>query len=269
MENEEIVSLVNELQKYDNKKGYKLSHKEAEERLDGIAEKLAAHGKAALAYLHPLLESEETWSCLFALRILGKIRSGKSISHLIEFIRKNEDGDYWEGCDDAMLALRAIGEPAVDILLEEVESDFRKKAYFDFLVGALTGIKSGKVYSFMAQTIRDYLENHEKYDGWFDIESFTFEFDVQGKKESIPLLRQLLEMDLPEMTRREIEYRIEAIEDPEKHKAKMERIAKTWKQPPAAKKPKDRQPGRNDRCPCGSGKKYKKCCLGNKKAEMK
>jgi uncharacterized protein YecA (UPF0149 family) len=23
------------------------------------------------------------------------------------------------------------------------------------------------------------------------------------------------------------------------------------------------QPGRNDPCPCGSGKKYKKCCLIN------
>ena len=23
--------------------------------------------------------------------------------------------------------------------------------------------------------------------------------------------------------------------------------------------------GRNDRCPCGSGKKYKKCCLGTAK----
>jgi tetratricopeptide (TPR) repeat protein len=26
-------------------------------------------------------------------------------------------------------------------------------------------------------------------------------------------------------------------------------------------------PGRNDPCPCGSGKKYKKCCLSNEQAE--
>jgi preprotein translocase subunit SecA len=25
------------------------------------------------------------------------------------------------------------------------------------------------------------------------------------------------------------------------------------------------QPGRNDPCPCGSGKKFKKCCWGKKK----
>jgi hypothetical protein len=27
------------------------------------------------------------------------------------------------------------------------------------------------------------------------------------------------------------------------------------------------KPGRNDPCPCGSGKKYKKCCLTNDEAE--
>ncbi|MEA4847920.1 MAG: SEC-C metal-binding domain-containing protein, partial [Clostridiaceae bacterium] len=27
---------------------------------------------------------------------------------------------------------------------------------------------------------------------------------------------------------------------------------------------KAREPGRNDPCPCGSGKKYKKCCGANK-----
>ena len=26
------------------------------------------------------------------------------------------------------------------------------------------------------------------------------------------------------------------------------------------------KPGRNDPCPCGSGKKYKKCCLANEEA---
>jgi uncharacterized protein YecA (UPF0149 family) len=27
---------------------------------------------------------------------------------------------------------------------------------------------------------------------------------------------------------------------------------------------KDKEPGRNDVCPCGSGKKYKNCCMKNK-----
>ena len=27
--------------------------------------------------------------------------------------------------------------------------------------------------------------------------------------------------------------------------------------------------GRNDSCPCGSGKKYKKCCIGKSESEIK
>ncbi|MBI9086513.1 MAG: SEC-C domain-containing protein [Desulfobacterales bacterium] len=33
-----------------------------------------------------------------------------------------------------------------------------------------------------------------------------------------------------------------------------------WEQAPV----RSRKIGRNDPCPCGSGKKYKKCCLGKK-----
>ena len=43
-------------------------------------------------------------------------------------------------------------------------------------------------------------------------------------------------------------------EDVEEEK---ELIKKTEKVPPLHA---DQEPGRNDPCPCGSGKKYKKCC---------
>jgi len=39
--------------------------------------------------------------------------------------------------------------------------------------------------------------------------------------------------------------------------AEREMIEKTKKVDPIRA---DRQPGRNDPCPCGSGKKYKNCC---------
>lgn len=35
--------------------------------------------------------------------------------------------------------------------------------------------------------------------------------------------------------------------------------------PETIKKDKKGETGRNDPCPCGSGKKYKQCCLGKKK----
>lgn len=39
---------------------------------------------------------------------------------------------------------------------------------------------------------------------------------------------------------------------------KREEITKEWKKSKTVVK--EKEPGRNDPCPCGSGKKYKKCC---------
>ena len=30
----------------------------------------------------------------------------------------------------------------------------------------------------------------------------------------------------------------------------------------------EKKPGRNEKCPCGSGKKYKKCCINKPTAEQ-
>ena len=140
--------MIEELKKYDNEEGYKLEYKEVERRLRPVVNKLIEKGEDALGFLHQLLQHEETWSCLFTLIILKEIKSPKSIPYLIDFIRNNENGDYWENCEDAMNALIAIGKPAVKPLLKEVKKDFEKKSYLAFLVGALTGIKDENVYTF-------------------------------------------------------------------------------------------------------------------------
>lgn len=252
---DEIDSLVEELKQVDNPTGYGMKYEEVKQKLEPVMQKIIQLGEDNLDPLHALLFNEETWSCLFALQILKEIRSTKSIPHLVDFIRKNEKGDYWESCEDAMLALRAIGKPAVETLLREVKSDFEKKNYFAYLVGALTGIEDERVFSWMIQTVQDYIDDREKYEGWFDIQSFTFDFDIHGKKEALPLLYKLLEMALPETEKREIRDTIRAIEEPEKLQEEIKSYAKLLKVNTKARKI-----GRNALCPCGSGKKYKKCC---------
>ena len=37
-----------------------------------------------------------------------------------------------------------------------------------------------------------------------------------------------------------------------------------WREGKYAVVKKEKKPGRNDSCPCGSGKKYKKCCVDKK-----
>jgi hypothetical protein len=243
------VSLIEELQKYDNEEGYKLSYDEVENKLSDTIRKLTEKGESILDDLHPLLLREETWSCLFALRIIGDIKSQKSIPYLINFIKKNEDGDYWDSCEDAMFALSAIGDSAVEFLLGEIKADFENEIYTLYLVGSLTRIRNDRVYSFMKEIVEDYIRTPEKYKEWFYIDHFVYDFEVQGKKEILPLLKELISMDLSEHEKREIQDTINIIENPRYFEQK------TWEIPGI-------KVGRNEPCPCGSGKKYKKCCMG-------
>lgn len=48
---------------------------------------------------------------------------------------------------------------------------------------------------------------------------------------------------------------------------KFEALAKAWKEAHTQKIRKFDKIGRNDPCPCGSGKKYKNCCLSSGKFE--
>ena len=261
IDKENIDNLIQELKKYDNNAGYRLDYTSVKNRLNPIVEELIALGDTALEELHQLIKSEETWSCLFSLEILEEIKSEKSIHHLISFIKKNEDSDYFEGCEDAMLGLSNIGGAAIDPLMIELESNFNNKKHYTYLSSALGRIKNGKVYYFMKKITEEYIDNPKKYEGWFNIAMFTYEFESQGKKEILPLLKSLSKMkQLSHCDKLEIRDTIKIIEDPEDFKEKCEKDAERLR-PIFNEIFKNKKIGRNEPCPCGSGKKYKRCCL--------
>ncbi len=268
---DEIHELINELKRFDNYQGYKLSYERVKNNLQPTIKKLIIEEKC-LDYLHELIKDEETWSCLFALEVLQEIKSEKSIPYLIRFIEKNEESDNWDGCETAMLTLQAIGKPSIPWLMNAVEELFKKKEYLTYLVGALTEIKDDKVYSFMLEITRKYVENSEEYRDWLPIECLTWGFSEQQNKEILPLLRNILAMDhLSEMQTREIRDTVKILEDPEKFEEDLKQLCDRIKKEDHELKDgevikestKKRKLGRNDSCHCGSGKKYKKCCLEN------
>jgi len=57
-------------------------------------------------------------------------------------------------------------------------------------------------------------------------------------------------------------------EDDSEFEAEIDSVLKDDYSKPAVKeiKPEEKKIGRNDPCPCGSGKKYKKCCMGKEKS---
>lgn len=226
---EETPALITQLQQFDNPKGYRFEYKTVKEKLGPVVEQLAQKGEAALEPLHELLNYEESWSCQFALEALKEIKSAKSIPYLISFVKKNEDGDYFESCDEALFALEAIGKPSVEPLLAEVKGAFAEKNFPGYLVEALTSIKDDRVYDFLTETTQNYLKENEKYEDWFEIDAFTCGFADQGKKEALPLLRQVLASGLSREAKGEIESAIEELEDPEGYERKIQELAEEYK----------------------------------------
>src|SRR3989338_7303196 len=108
------MELIEKFREFDNKEGYSLSYDKVKNKLRPIMQEIIQNGEKYLDDMHNILNNEETWSCLLALEILKEIKSEKSISFLIEFIENNEEGDYFEGCEEAMKALIAIGSPSIN-----------------------------------------------------------------------------------------------------------------------------------------------------------
>lgn len=223
----EIDNLILELQKYDDPKGYKLEYGEIKEKLSPVIKELTSLGEEALNELHILLSHEETWSSVFALEALKEIKSEKSIQYLIDYIVKTEKGSSGDFGEDAMLTLTNIGEPAIDPLLKEIRNQFEKRTFCFYLVGALTEIKSEKVYNFMKEITKDYIKNEEKYDEWFYIDAFVADFDKQGKKEILLLLEKLVTLDrISKSERIEIKDTIESTKDPIGFRKKLDKEIK-------------------------------------------
>src|SRR3989338_2858960 len=149
----EMDTLITELQEFDNPKGYRLTHEKVQEELQPVIEKITALGEVGVEQLHSLLEYEESWSCWLALRILGQIKSEKSIIPLVEFIRRTDDSYYWESGEEAMKALTAIGKPAINTLIAELKKDFQEQKQYTYLLGALTEIKDEAVFNFMVELL--------------------------------------------------------------------------------------------------------------------
>lgn len=219
---EDINKLIIELQKFDNPKGYRLTHEKVKEKLQPVMDDIIAIGEASVEQLHSLLEYEESWSCLFALQLLGEIKSEKSIFPLVEFIRRTDESDYWETGEEAMKVLTAIGKPAIDILISELKNDFQKHKQYTYLLGALTEIRDDAVCEFMIAILQDYIKDYKKYDEWFDLIPFVLDFDKQDSKKAVPLLEKLSSMDhLSKEERLEVNDTLKLLKNPEQYEKEM------------------------------------------------
>jgi len=254
---EELIGLIEELKNYDYQKEDNLNYNIIRKKLEPTINKIIKKGENSLNYIHELLENEETWSCLFSLEILSKIKNKKSIPYLIKFIEKNENGDCFENCEIALEALVNIGNSAVEEIICSLETGLKNKIYHSYLFETLSKINNPKGKEFRLGLLNDYLNNPQKYQGWFDLTMFICNFN-DDEKEVLPFLKELKKMNLSKEENLELDSAIEMMECPELYEKKINLELKEIE--PLIKKIFGGVV-KKGLCPCGSGKKYEKCCL--------
>lgn len=209
------------LRSLDTEEFYNKDEEEVRKYAQRTIQELIERGSQSTPALIDLLQTENTWSCFFALSILRQIKDPQAIPALIAFLQRETDDSLAN--EEAMFALQDIGDSSILPLVEDIQEAFDNKKYNSYLVDALTGIIGPGSFEFMVKITKDFIGKPWRYKGWFHIEDFTYNFVKQGRKDAIPLLRQILEiMHLNGNEKRELEDTIRALEDPIAYEKGME-----------------------------------------------
>jgi HEAT repeat protein len=239
-----------------------------------------------IAALSPISELKQalskdlvTWGDIWIVKLMGRIGSKAFVPDLIRVLRDTDSLDYI--CDDALTAINTLEETADESLL--------------------TAIKNGELEDWASFAILEHLPYKEAYEiavdkwenpneeGMDSYELFSRCLGGIGDRQGIKKLRdvyadesdagyvgdtleclsKIYRVDIPELPDI-IEKRKE---NNRRQKARMKEIndlvnnnysLHSGTEPTSSVVPFKRKSvkiGRNKPCPCGSGKKYKKCCL--------
>jgi hypothetical protein len=223
-------------------------------------------------------ESLEVWAPVHAWRTLAQLRVAEAVVPLIELLKLNADEDEDWTSNELPVVFGAIGPealPALTAALKE-EGNVSNDDEIGFAVSMNSSIEEvGKQHpdarhesiAILSEFLKDYRHHNPELNA-FIVWSLV---DLEAA-EALPLIREVFEREYADYT---IVGDVEDVEMALGVRKKRE----TSEDRPA---PRDKYPGfdsrlngvfgrnenneklgRNDRCPCGSGKKYKKCCLGH------
>jgi len=208
-----------------------------------------------------------------ALQALGQYGTTKPLNDILERLNFFEDDDYYENA--VMHYLEKIGSAdKIDILLEYFLDKTKNDSGRMIVLEAIENIfqKKGSLPKDMIEnSLVQYLEEDDEWDELLNAFAIFFLIDI-SKDKHIELIRQVFERKPVDIfydgDLEDIEIKLGLRE---KRETKPQRLYDDFFDideiddmdnlsllPLVNDKPKV---GRNDPCPCGSGKKYKKCCL--------
>lgn len=240
-----------------------------------------------LDWLQALCDEEpagaDGWKQIVAAEIAGEMKDAGFVSYLARLMRKFPDADFlFTSCIDALVkiggstvvsAVRASAAEAEDffwISASEVLSRNRSPEAIDYLAERLEAetdleprnhLAAALIYQCVPEALEIarevVLENRERND-WL--------IDSIGLKSDLITFADFLGERFPEYDEWKKEVENDRFQLPfirsQWSPVKTQLADSAFINPPSSQvsKPVVRA-GRNDPCPCGSGKKYKKCCL--------
>jgi hypothetical protein len=230
---------------------------------------ILALGRAAVPSLIELLEDEsladedapgDGWPPIHAVALLADLRAEEAIQPFLRILRE-EDTDTLL-FNDADLNLPKIGPAIVEPVLAAFdEADDPDEMGPLAYALANCGAKDDRIYEALVE--------------FFDQNEFLGALVLAdyGDDRGLPLIREAIETFVPNpassLGARDLVDYVDSYERlagslPSDLVAHVEKLRNDWAERRAALVGPARSTkiGRNDPCPCKSGKKYKKCCLG-------
>jgi len=209
-----------------------------------------------------------TWGDIWAVRLMGRIGDISSVPDLIRVIRDIDGLSYIH--DDAIRALSGMDDSAHESILSAIQNGELTDAWdifpllehlpysesFDIALRLWSegGMDSFEMYAKCLEGIGDAR-------GIEALQEIFFDGNAIFIGDSLEVLGLLHNRDIPELPtiRRE---RKAHLERQKKRRRELDELAaKARERGVTTARRKTPKIGRNDLCPCGSGKKYKKCCM--------
>ena len=230
-----------------------------------------------------LTEELMTWGDIWAVRVMKQIGSVEFVPQLIRVLNNSDSLDYISG--DAVRAINALDESADELLITSI----RNKQINNWQSFAILEQRPySEAYDLAVELWHDEDNEMDSYEifascleGIGDprgVEKlrhiYNHENDATYIGESLECIAALHSIALPELP--EIQLQRQEREERQRARAKeLDELAFNYNKKKVAEahgssghvapfKREEPKIGRNEPCSCGSGKKYKKCCLGKK-----
>lgn len=206
----------------------------------------------------------EVWAPAHAWRTLGQLQAEEAIEPLLDLLNSLDDEDDWIG-DDLPIVFGMIGSSALPFLSKFL-TDKSNRLFSRIItihsievIGSNDSELQNKCIEILNNQLELFKENDPSLNGFLICHLAELK-----AKQSIPIIKKAYENDCVDYTVVGDLEDVEIMMGQRRHRSTSPNYSLLFDDffPGKEKKQKKkRKIGRNDPCPCGSGRKYKKCCF--------